>query len=141
VYGAAAEYVPRPNDPYAAPGSQDLTADVDFTALTRAGGAAGLTLVHFGPERDVMGDSLAEAVRSGAIEREPLAKFAGNPGFKVLVLGTRRSEAFSSPLIPPLRAEAREQDVPKSQRERLRRIEAALLELGPDSAAAGEQAG
>jgi len=126
VYGAAQAYVPRPNDPYAAPGSQDLTTDVNFSALTRAGGAAGLTLVHFGPERDVMGIALAAAVRSGAVEHEPLAKFAGNPGFKVLVLGTRPSEAFLAPLVTPLRVEGREQDVPKAQRERLRRIKDAL---------------
>ncbi len=126
VYGAAQAYIPRPNDPYAAPGSQDLTADVNFTALTRAGSAAGLTLVHFGPERDVMGAALAAAVQSGAAGREPLAKFAGNPGFKVLVLGKRPSEAFSSPLVTPLRIHGREQDVPKSQRDRLRRIEHVL---------------
>jgi SAM-dependent MidA family methyltransferase len=134
VYGATQAYVPRPNDPYAAPGSQDLTADVNFTALTRAGGAAGLTLVHFGPERDVMGLALSAAVQSGAAEREPLAKFMGNAGFKVLVLGTRSSEAFSAPLVTPLRVEGREQDVPKAQRDRLRRVEDLLARAGATSA-------
>jgi SAM-dependent MidA family methyltransferase len=137
VYGASKPYVPRPNDPYAAPGSQDLTADVNFTALTRAGGAAGLTLVHFGPERDVMGMALSAAVRSGALEREPLAKFAGNPGFKVLVLGARASDAFAAPLVTPLRVEAREQDSSKSERERVRRIEVELAGEAPNSAELG----
>ncbi|HTQ03619.1 MAG TPA: SAM-dependent methyltransferase [Polyangiaceae bacterium] len=125
VYGAGDEYVPRPNDPYAAPGSQDMTADVNFTSLAAAGRAAGLELVHFGPERDVLGDSLAEVVRTLS-EREPFAKFLGNPGFRVLVLGTRPSEAFSSPLMTPLLINGREQDVPKSLRDRIQPLERQL---------------
>ena len=35
-----------------------MTADVNFTALAQAGRQAGLQLVHFGPERDVVGDEL-----------------------------------------------------------------------------------
>ena len=50
--------MPRPNDPYAAPGTQDMTADVNFTDLARAGEQAGLEVVHFGPERDLAGDEL-----------------------------------------------------------------------------------
>lgn len=132
VYGAAEEYVPRPNDPYAAPGSQDMTADVNFSALAAAGREAGLTLVHFGPERDLMGDALAEAVRTRS-DHEPMAKFLGNPGFKVLVLGTRPSAAFSSLLMSPLPVAARERDVSKSHRDRIAVIEARLRDAEPQS--------
>jgi SAM-dependent MidA family methyltransferase len=34
------------SDPFAAPGAQDMTAHVDFTALQQAGAEAGLTTVH-----------------------------------------------------------------------------------------------
>ena len=131
VYGVWQEYVPRPNDPYAAPGSQDLTADVNFTDLARAGEAAGLKVVHFGPERDVTGDALPELVRACA-ERDSLARFIGNPLFKVLVLGTRSSEAFGGPLASPLPLLGREQDVPKARRHAIAAIEQALSSLGPE---------
>ena len=131
VYGPWQEYVPRPNDPYAAPGSQDLTADVNFTDLALAGEAAGLEVVHFGPERDVTGDALPDVLRSCA-ERDSLARFVGNPVFKVLVLGTRRSDAFRSALDSPLPLRAREQDVPKSRRHAIATIERKLLSLGPE---------
>lgn len=128
VYGEARDYVPRPNHPYAAPGSQDLTADVDFTALASAGEKAGLTLVHFGPERDVAGEALPELLRLSA-EREPFAKFLGHPGFKMLVLGTRSSGAFAAPLMTALPLTGREQDVPKSRREKIPRTQARLASL------------
>ena len=86
--------MPRPNDPYAAPGTQDMTADVNFTDLARAGQAAGLQVVHFGPERDLTGDDLPALLRPPPTESH-VAKFLGNPVFKVLVLGTRR---------PPMRS-------------------------------------
>jgi SAM-dependent MidA family methyltransferase len=125
VYGDWQDYVPRPNDPYAAPGTQDLTADVNFTALARAGEAAGLVVVHFGPERDVTAEALPELLRVCA-EREPLLKFLGNPVFKVLVMGTRTSEAFRSPLDTPLSLLGREQDVPKPRRAAISLIEQSL---------------
>jgi Putative S-adenosyl-L-methionine-dependent methyltransferase len=128
VYGEARDHVPRPNDPYAAPGSQDLTADVNFTALASAGERAGLTLVHFGPERDVAGEALPELLRSSA-EREPFAKFLGHPGFKVLVLGTQASTAFATPLMTALPLRAREQDVRKWRRQKIVTIEAQLASL------------
>jgi len=131
VYGPWQEYVPRPNDPYAAPGSQDLTADVNFTDLALAGEAAGLKVIHFGPERDVTGDALPDVLRSCA-ERDSLARFVGNPVFKVLVLGTRPSEAFRSALDSPLPLRAREQDVPKSRRHAIAAIERRLLSLGSE---------
>jgi hypothetical protein len=129
VYGDWQDYVPRPNDPYAAPGTQDLTADVNFTDLARAGEAAGLKVAHFGPERDVTGDALPQLVRDCA-GRESLRKFLGNPLFKVLVMGTRASEAFRGPLATPLTLQRREQDVPKSRRQLIASIEARLSSLG-----------
>ncbi|HEY3254318.1 MAG TPA: SAM-dependent methyltransferase, partial [Polyangiaceae bacterium] len=130
VYGHWQEYRPRPNDPYAAPGTQDLTADVNFTDLAQAGQAAGLKLVHFGPERDVTGDALPELLSARA-PRESLRNFLGNPLFKVLVLGTRASDAFRSSLATPLPLLAREQDVPKSRRTAIASIEQALESLVP----------
>jgi len=125
VYGHWQDYVPRPNDPYAAPGTQDLTADVNFTDLAQAGQGAGLTVVHFGPERDVTGDALPELLRVCA-ERDALSRFLGNPLFKVLVLGTRPSDAFRSALDLPLPLHAREQDVPKARRNAIAAIEQTL---------------
>jgi len=88
-----APHCPRPNDPYAFPGAQDLTADVDFTDLARAGRAAGLELIHYGPESDLAGPALREVLTVGAQRYAPLLDEAG---FKVLVLGTRKSEWFGS---------------------------------------------
>jgi SAM-dependent MidA family methyltransferase len=121
VYGDWQDYVPRPNDPYAAPGTQDLTADVNFTELARAGEASGLRVVHYGPERDLIGDDLPELVLSSAApDQGPAAKswtdFWGNPVFKVLVLGTRASDVFTGPLMTPLPLSCNEQDVPETRR-------------------------
>ena len=102
VYGGQADFVPRPNDPYSRPGTQDMTSDVNFTALARAGQQAGLQLVHFGPERDVVGDDLPSLLRAATDGDEGIAEFLGNPVFKVLVLGTRPTDAFNGPLISPL---------------------------------------
>ena len=129
VYGDWQEYVPRPNDPYSAPGTQDLTADVNFTDFAQAAEMAGLQVVHFGPERDVAGDALPELLRESAA-RDSLARFLGNPLFKVLVLGKRPSDAFRSALTSPLALRCREQDVPKSRRQAIAAIEQRLRSLG-----------
>jgi hypothetical protein len=105
-----------------------MTADVDFTELARAGRAAGLELVHLGPERDVCGDELPELLRA-ADGNAGLAKFLGNPVFKVLVLGTRASETFAGPLSSPLPLTRREQDLPKARRQKITNIERALSSL------------
>jgi SAM-dependent MidA family methyltransferase len=129
VYGDRQEYVPRPNDPYAAPGTQDMTADVNFTELARAGEAAGLVVVHYGPERDLTGDDLLELVQSAAAgnDQDPAARswtdFWGNPVFKVLVLGRRTSELFAGPLMTPL---CREQDVARARRPLIAVLRAAM---------------
>jgi SAM-dependent MidA family methyltransferase len=135
VYRDAPDYRPRPNDPYAAPGSQDMTADVNFGELARAGEGAGLSVVHYGPERDLAGDELPELVRRAADE-PAFAKFLGNPVFKMLVLGTRGSSAFSGPLASPLPLASRERDVPKAQRAKIAAIERALSNLSPERAGA-----
>ena len=127
VYGQWRDYVPRPNDPYTAPGTQDMTADVNFTDLARAGRQAGLEVLHFGPERDVAGDDVAELLAAAA--EEPVAMFLGNPLFKVLVLGSRPSDVFAGPLMTALPLSSREQDVPKSRRAKIATIEKALRQL------------
>ena len=140
VYGAWQDYIPRPNDPYAAPGTQDLTADVNFTELASAGESAGLKLVHFGPERDVTGDALPRLLRDSA-GRESLTKFLGNPLFKLLVLGTRASDALRGPLDTPLPLLARAQDVPRSRRPTIPAIVANLRgEAGPAAGVPGPPA-
>jgi SAM-dependent MidA family methyltransferase len=116
VYGDWQEYQPRPNDPYAAPGSQDLTADVNFTALARAGATAGLVVQHFGPERDAIGEGLLFLVSTRASER--VREFLGNPVFKVLIQGKRPTALF-----------AREAAVPKARRARIPRLQRALEAL------------
>ncbi|HSY40198.1 MAG TPA: SAM-dependent methyltransferase [Polyangia bacterium] len=127
VYGQWRDYVPRPNDPYAAPGTQDMTADVNFTDLARAGRQAGLEVLHFGPERDVTADDVAELLATA--DEEPVAMFLGNPLFKVLVLGSRPSDVFAGPLMTSLPLSSREQDVPKSRRAKIATIEKALQQL------------
>jgi SAM-dependent MidA family methyltransferase len=122
VYGDQRADVPRPNDPYAAPGTQDMTADVNFTDLANAGEAAGLKLVHYGPERDLAGAELPALLRAAAGD-DRLAKFLGHPGFQVLALATRESALFSTPLTTPLPLLAREHDVPKSGRHRIAELE------------------
>jgi len=106
VYGDWQDYVPRPNDPYTAPGTQDLTADVNFTELAQAGAEAGLCVVHFGPERDVIGDELPDMLQAAASE-ESIAKFLGDPVFKLLVLGKRESALFSGGMTTSLPLTAR----------------------------------
>ena len=51
------------------------------------------SVIHFGPERDVVGDALPALLRPPPTETNRIAEFLGNPVFKVLVLGTRPSDA------------------------------------------------
>jgi SAM-dependent MidA family methyltransferase len=127
VYGPSRDYVPRPNDPYAAPGTQDLTADVNFTDLAQAASVAGLHVVHYGPERDLVGDAL-QGVLAEAEADARIAEFLGNPVFKLLVLGTRPSDAFAGPLLTPTSLHGRVQDLPKARRALIPVIERALAE-------------
>ena len=129
VYGEQRADVPRPNDPYAAPGSQDLTTDINFTDLASAGELAGLSLVHYGPERDLASAELPALIRAAGDER--CAKLLGHPGFQVLVLGTHPSSAFAAPLTTPTALRAREQDVPRSARDAIAKLERRLSERAP----------
>jgi len=129
VYGEWQDYVPRPNDPYAAPGSQDMTADVNFTDLARAGEDAGLHVLHYGPERDVVGDELPAMIAAGA-GQPAVAEFLGNPVFKVLVLGTRPDDLFAGPLLTRLPLTCEERAVSRQRRDRLPRLEARLAGPG-----------
>jgi SAM-dependent MidA family methyltransferase len=125
IYRDARDYYPRPNDPYTAPGTQDMTADVDFTDLARAGMSVGLELLHFGPERDITGERLPELLRRAG-ERERIGKFLGNPVFKLLALGKRASNVFEGAWLTPLALFGKEQDVPKALRPRIETLRATL---------------
>jgi SAM-dependent MidA family methyltransferase len=125
VYGDWQDYVPRPNDPYTAPGTQDMTADVNFTELARAGAAVGLEVIHYGHERDVLGDELPAVLRAAAND-ESLAEFLGNPMFKLLVLGRRPSAIFRGPLTSPEELFCRPQSLPKARRAQVDAIERIL---------------
>jgi SAM-dependent MidA family methyltransferase len=125
VYGPSQAYIPRPNDPYAAPGTQDLTADVNFTDLAQAAAGAGLCVIHYGPERDLVGDGLRGLVAEAAIDAK-VAEFIGNPVFKILVLGTRPSDVFTGALLTPTPLFGRAQDVPKGRRDLIPIIQHAL---------------
>lgn len=127
VYGEWQEYQPRPNDPYAAPGTQDLTADVNFTALARAGALSGLLVQHFGPERDASGPGLLSLVSGRGHER--VREFLGNPVFKVLVQGKRPTSLFDAPFVTPLALFASEAAVPKARRARIPELRRALEAL------------
>lgn len=85
IYCDEGPYEPRPNHPYARPGGQDLTADVNFTDLAAAGLEAGLGVDYFGPERAIAGAELPSVLASS--DQLPLAKFASSSVFKVLALG------------------------------------------------------
>lgn len=135
VYGDwSEEHIPRPNDPYTAPGTQDMTADVNFTELTHAGQRAGLHLLHFGPERDVTGAQLPELLRTAA-ERPAVAEFIGNPLFKVLVLGTHATDVFSGPLMTSLSPWGNPQDVAKARRPKIAELARSLASLAAAGAA------
>ncbi len=95
VYRDEGRYVPKPNHPYIRPGTQDMTADVNFTDLARAGMEAGLCVNHFGPERDIVGEEFPLVLASA--DQRAFAKLLGNSVFKMLVLGTRETRIFSGP--------------------------------------------
>ncbi len=101
VYGAEEPFVPRPNDPYSHPGTQDLTTDVNFTELASEARNAGLELLHYGHERDLVGADLPSLAR--AAEDDPsIAEFVGNPVFKALLLGKGTVNVIDHSLASPL---------------------------------------
>lgn len=124
VYLDTEDYVPRPNDPYTAPGTQDMTADVNFTDLARAGEQAGLSVVHYGPERDLAGADLPDLLNEAT--DESIAAFLGAPIFKVLVLGKGPRRLLTGALATPLSLSHSEKDLPKSRRAMARSIERRL---------------
>jgi hypothetical protein len=107
-----------------------MTADVNFTDLARAAEAAGLNVIHFGPERDLVGDDLPDMLLAAA-EQEAVAEFLGNPVFKVLVLGTGTNDFFTGPLVTPLALSCRELDLPKSRRGRIAAVQKRLSSGDP----------
>ncbi len=114
VYRDSPEGAPRPNDPYSAPGAQDLTADVNFTSLARAGEKAGLSLVHFGPERERL-----PGRPRGRAPRVPNATRAREAHRQPRVQAARARHACER----PLRRSA--DDTPPAPRSRARRAEGA----------------
>ena len=82
-------------------------------------------MIHFGPERDLVGDELLQLL-AAADGDDHIAEFLGNPVFKVLVLGTRPSDAFAGALLTPRPLHGREQDIPKARRARIATIARAL---------------
>lgn len=125
IYGDVRKpFVPRPNDPYNAPGTQDMTVDVNCTDLAQAAQDAGLFVIHFGLETDLAGDDLPRVL--AASEQEPFDAFVGNPVFKILVLGKRASSFFDSPLRSRLSLFCNEKDVAESRRQRISMIEGNL---------------
>ena len=89
--------------------------------LHRSGGGRGrgrLHVIHFGPERDLVGDALSSLL-DAADGDDHITEFLGNPVFKVLVLGTRPSDAFAGALLTPRPLHGREQDIPKPRRARI----------------------
>ena len=113
VYLDGDSYMPRPNDPYTCPGTQDMTADVNFTELANAGRNVGLSIVHYGLERDLAGGDLPELLRASS--DSGVAAFLGDGVFKVLVLGTRPTDLFQGPLSTPLPLWVSERDLPSSR--------------------------
>jgi len=100
IYCDEGTYHPRPNYPYARPGGQDLTADVNFTDLALAARRAGLDVCYYGPERALAGSELPRVLSS--LDQLPLAKLAGNTVFKVLALGRNVDFAPTGSGLDPL---------------------------------------
>jgi SAM-dependent MidA family methyltransferase len=101
VYGADAPFVPRPNDPYSHPGAQDLTSDVNFTEIAASAKKAGFDVLHYGHERDLVGDDLPALARAAAGD-PATQEFVGNPVFKSLLLGKGTASVIDDPLVSPL---------------------------------------
>lgn len=95
------------SDPYARPGEQDLTYDVNFTALARAGARAGLetlglstqgeVLARLGLTREIQALRRGKSMLEADLASAPLEKLAQAPGmgegFKVLFQGKGLSRA------------------------------------------------
>jgi SAM-dependent MidA family methyltransferase len=126
VYFDGEPFVPRPNDPYTRIGLQDLTADVNFTALASAGKAARLEVLHFGPERDIAGPAARQLVASGRQHEERWAEFLGTPHFKVLVQGPERLSLFAPSGLGRLALFQEDKDLSPEARARLPAILNAL---------------
>lgn len=81
-------------DPFVWPGLCDISAWVDFTALARAGGKAGLEVGGYATQANFLaGGGIADAVAQAQNERERL-RLAGE--VKRLVLPTEMGEAFKA---------------------------------------------
>ncbi len=81
-------FAPISTDPYVRIGLQELTSDVNFTALAMAGKKAGLEPLHYGSEHDILGGFLPEILsRSGEAS---IKSFLGSDS-KLLVQSPRPS--------------------------------------------------
>lgn len=124
-----APFAPVTSDPYGRIGLQDLTADVNFTALALAGERSGLHVVHFGPERDLAGPFLPELLDQRG--SRDMAAFLGSPFFKVLIQSPTSGPIQLGPLASESAYRATMDDLGDAARVRaLSLCEALMKELG-----------
>jgi len=94
TYGpSASSGASRVNDPYAPLGSQDLTTDVNFSDLARAGEEVGLGVLDYGHESALVGGGLRRVL--GA-DRARFAPLLDEAGFRILVQGKRVRHAWQA---------------------------------------------
>jgi len=130
IYCDEGDYEARPNHPYTRPGSQDLTADVNFTDLGLAGLEGKLAVSYYGPERVLAGKELPLVLAS--TEQQPFASFAGNTVFKVLALGRDVDFAPRASGLEPSPLFSAELPIDAASRERLAHVYERLRQLGTD---------
>ena len=97
------------DDPFVYPGLQDITANVDFTAVTEAAVNAGLALAGYTSQANfLLGCGLSGLAESAMAEADTETQFALAGELKVLTMPNEMGErfkaiAFAKGEIPPLR--------------------------------------
>lgn len=82
------------SDPYLLPGLQDITANVDFTALAQAGVAAGLQLAGYTTQAHFLIDNGLQALLDGSDADDVRNHLALMQGVKRLTLPSEMGERF-----------------------------------------------
>lgn len=116
-------FAPVSTDPYVRIGLQDLTADVNFTALAVAGKKAGLETVHYGPERNILGSFLPELLARSS--EAPITAFLGSSFFKLLIQSPKEG-ALSLPHARRLELLPKAGDLSDDARSRFKELRARL---------------